>query len=93
MAPILQPFHLLSVIFAGWANRHQQRVIEYLLEENRTLKQQLGRRKLRLTDAQRARLAVKGKASSSARTRCTVPCTSSSSTSIGNGITRVSNTC
>ncbi len=62
MAPILQPFHLLSVIFAGWANRHQQRVIEYLLEENRTLKQQLGRRKLRLTDAQRARLAVKGNA-------------------------------
>ncbi len=35
MNPVLQPFHLLAVIFAGWANRHQQRVIEYLLEENR----------------------------------------------------------
>ena len=62
MIPVLQPFHVLAVILAGWANQHQQQVIEYLLEENRTLKQQLGRRKLRLTDAQRARLAVKGKA-------------------------------
>ncbi len=62
MAPVLQPFHLLAVILAGWANRHQQRVIEYLLEENRTFKQQMRKRKLHLTDAQRARLAVKGKA-------------------------------
>ena len=37
-------------------------MIEYLLEENRTFKQQMRKRKLRLTDAQRARLAVKGKA-------------------------------
>ena len=62
MNAVLQPFHVLAVIFAGWSNRHQQRVIEYLLEENRAFKQQLGNRKLRLTDAQRARLAVKGKA-------------------------------
>lgn len=61
MAPVLQPFHFLAVILAGWANRHQQRMIEYLLEENRTFKQQMRKRKLRLTDAQRARLAVKGK--------------------------------
>ena len=32
------------------------------LEDNRTFKQQMRRRKLRLTDAQRARLAVKEKA-------------------------------
>ena len=62
MSPVLQPFHVLSVILAGWANRHQQRVIEYLLEENRVFKQQMRRHRLRLTDAQRARLAVKGKA-------------------------------
>ena len=62
MAPVLQPFHLLAVIFAGWANRHQQRVIKYLLEENRTYTQQIRKRKLRLTNAQRARMAVKGKA-------------------------------
>jgi len=42
-------------------NRRQQAVIEYLIEENRVLKEQLERRRLRLTDNQRRRLAVKGK--------------------------------
>jgi hypothetical protein len=42
--------------------RQQDAVIEYLREENRVLKQQLGRRRLRLTDAQRRRLAIRGKA-------------------------------
>ena len=62
MIPVLQPFHVLAVILAGWSNRHQLRVIEYLLEENRIFKEQMQKRRLRLTDAQRARLAVKGKA-------------------------------
>jgi hypothetical protein len=42
--------------------RQQQAVIEYLLEENRVLRAAHGRRRLRLTDDQRRRLAVKGKA-------------------------------
>ena len=42
-------------------NRHQQRIIEYLIEENRVLKEQLGGRRLRLNDDQRRRLAAKGK--------------------------------
>jgi len=37
-------------------------VAEYLVEENRVLRERLNRRRLRLTDAQRRRLAVKGKA-------------------------------
>jgi hypothetical protein len=41
-------------------NRHQQHVIEYLIEENRVLKGQLKGRRLRLTDDQRRRLAAKG---------------------------------
>ncbi len=41
MIPVLQPFHVLAVILAGWSNRHQFRVIEYLLEENRAFKQQI----------------------------------------------------
>jgi transposase InsO family protein len=49
-------------MFAGWLNRYQQDMIEYLKEENRVLLEQLGSRKLRLTDDQRRRLAVKGKA-------------------------------
>jgi len=47
---------------AGWVNRGQQQVIEYLLEENRVLREQLGGRRLRLTDKQRRRLAVCAKA-------------------------------
>ena len=49
----------LLVTLAGWVNRHQLEVIEYLREENRVLKEYLGGR-LRLTDAQRRRLAVNG---------------------------------
>jgi transposase InsO family protein len=47
---------------AGWITRQQDAAIEYLREENRVLKQQLGRKRLRLTDHQRRRLAVLGKA-------------------------------
>lgn len=46
---------------AGWLNRQQQSVIDYLLEENRVLKEQLNGRRLRLTDDQRRRLAVRAK--------------------------------
>ena len=57
-----QPFHLLVVVLAGWINRNQQAVIDYLIEENRVLKDQLEGRWLRFTDEQRIRLAVKAKA-------------------------------
>jgi hypothetical protein len=56
----LSPLRLLLVTLAGWINRHQQQVIEYIVEENRVLKEQLKGRRLRLTDDQRRRLAVKG---------------------------------
>lgn len=52
---------LLLVTVAGWVSRRQQRVIEYLVEENRVLREQLGDRALRLTDDQRRRLAAKGR--------------------------------
>ena len=42
-------------------NRHQLQMIEYLREENRVLREQLGERRLRLTDDQRRRLAVRAK--------------------------------
>ena len=59
MPPSLQ---LLLLLVSGWVNRRQQDVIEYLREENRVLREQLGGRRRRLTDDQRRRLAVKGKA-------------------------------
>ena len=54
----LAPLQFLLLIFAGWANRHQCEVLEYLKEENRVLREQLGGRRLRFTNAQRRRLAV-----------------------------------
>ena len=54
-------FGLLFQFFSGWVNRRQLSVIEYLLEENRLLREQLEGRRLRLTDDQRRRLAVKGR--------------------------------
>jgi len=62
MARVIRPWQIFVVAAAGWISRHQDAVIEYLREENRVLKQQLGGRRLRLTDAQRRRLAAKGKA-------------------------------
>ena len=50
--------HVLIAMVAGWIQRHQQRVITYLQEENRVLKAQLGGRRLRLTDTERRRLAA-----------------------------------
>ena len=49
-------------ILAGWVQRRQQHVIEYLAEENRVLREQLGKKRLRLTNDQRRRLAVRAKA-------------------------------
>jgi transposase InsO family protein len=55
------PIQFLMLIFAGWVNRHQQDVIEYLQEENRALREQLGGKRLRFSDQQRRRLAAKAK--------------------------------
>ncbi len=59
--PDVFSLQLLLATFAGWVNRHQAHVIEYMVEENRVLKEQLGNRRLRLNDDQRRRLAAKGK--------------------------------
>ena len=55
------PLQFLLLTVAGWVNRRQQLAIDYLREENRVLREQLGTRRLRLTDDQRRRLAVRGK--------------------------------
>jgi transposase InsO family protein len=61
MTNVIQPFQLLVIALAGWLNRHQQAVIGYLIEENSVLKEQLEGQRLRFTDDQRMRLAVKAK--------------------------------
>ena len=51
----------LISILAGWVNRGQQDLIEYLQEENRVLREQLGAKRLLFTDVQRRRLAAKAR--------------------------------
>jgi len=55
------PLKFLLLTWAGWVNRGQQNAIDYLQEENRILREQVGNKRLRLTNAQRRRLAEKAK--------------------------------
>src|SRR3954453_10485971 len=57
---VLDPFRFVLLAVAGWMNQRQQLAIDYLREENRVLREQLGGRRLRWTDDQR-RLAAKAK--------------------------------
>ena len=62
------PGQLVVLMVAGWMNRHQQTVIAYQKEEIKVLREMLGSKRLRFTDPQRRRLALKAQALS----RCTL---------------------
>ena len=57
----LNSFDFVVIAIAGWMNQRQREVIDYLREENCVLREQFGKRRLRFTDDQRRRLAVRGK--------------------------------
>jgi hypothetical protein len=61
MPRTLDPFRFLLVAVARWMNQPQQQAIEYLQEENRIFRAQLGSNRLRLADDQRRSLAAKAK--------------------------------
>jgi transposase InsO family protein len=61
MRVTLDPFLLLLISLAGYLSQREQDVIDYLQEENRVLREQLGNKRPRLNDDQRRRLAVKAK--------------------------------
>jgi hypothetical protein len=61
MRMFLDSFSFLVVSLSGWMNEHQQHVIHYLIEENRVLREQIGNRRMRFSDDQRRRLAVRAK--------------------------------
>src|SRR5919205_1259509 len=61
MPRVLDPFRFVLIAVSGWMNQRQLQVIDYLREENRVLREQLGGRRLRLTDDQRRRLAARAK--------------------------------
>ena len=62
MNTLLRPWHLVLFALVGWHGRRQQDVIDFQNAQIDVLLEQLGKRRLRLTDQQRARLAVKAKA-------------------------------
>jgi hypothetical protein len=51
----------MLIAVSGWMNHRQQLVIDYLREENRVLREQIGEKRLRFNDDQRRRLAAKAK--------------------------------
>jgi putative transposase len=55
------PIQFLLFLLIGWVTRQQAEVIEYLKAENLALRQKLGGKRLRFTDAERRRLARKAK--------------------------------
>jgi hypothetical protein len=61
MTKSLDPFRFLLIAVSGWMNQQQLQLIDYLREENRVLREQLGQRRLRFNDDQRRRLAAKAK--------------------------------
>jgi transposase InsO family protein len=62
MDPLPPPLAFFLLLCSGWINRQQQAVVDYLREENRILRAAYGPHRVRLTDDQRRRLAVKGQA-------------------------------
>ena len=51
----------LLIGLAGWLNQHERAINESMRAENRILREQLGEKRLRLTDEQRRRLPMLGK--------------------------------
>src|SRR3954462_10160534 len=61
MTQILNPFRFLLLAFSASMNARHLLLIDYLREENRVLREQLGGKRLRFTDDQRRRLAARAK--------------------------------
>ena len=54
----IKPITMLLMMLAGWINKEQQHIIEYLKEENKILREKLGKKHLILNDSQRRILAI-----------------------------------
>jgi hypothetical protein len=59
MPRALDPFRFVLISIAGWMNQRQLQIIDYLREENRVLREQMGGRRVRFNDDQWRRLAAK----------------------------------
>ena len=63
---VFDPFRFVLISAAGWMNQQQQQAIDYLREENKVLREQLGGRRLRFTGEQRRHWRPKQKDSAEA---------------------------
>lgn len=61
MATVPPLLAFLLMVIAGWVNRRQLVIIEFLQAENRMLRDRLRGRRIRFSDAERALLARKAK--------------------------------
>ena len=61
MISILHAWQIVVLALAGWINRQQLEMIEYLTEENRVLGEQFKGKRIQFTNDQRRRLAAKAK--------------------------------
>ena len=52
-------FQMLLLTVTSWLDQREREVLAYLIEENRILRRQVDRRRLRLTDDERRRLAAR----------------------------------
>ena len=50
---------MLLVVVTGWFDRREREALAYLIEEHRLLRRQLDGRRLRLTNDDRRRLAIR----------------------------------
>ena len=62
MAASTTLLQFLLMVVAGWLQRQQAAVIDYLSAENRVLRERLGDRRIIFTDAERRNLAEKARA-------------------------------
>jgi putative transposase len=58
---VIDPAALQMVlcVLTGWLDRREREAIAYLIEENRLLRRQLGKQRLRFSDDDRRRLAAR----------------------------------
>ncbi len=63
------PAHAILTMLAAWIHREQEAVVAYQKETIRALREMLGGKRLRFTDAQRRRLALKARPLSHAKPR------------------------
>ena len=57
-----QPWKIVLAVLSEFVRKEQEKVIEYLQSENQILRENLGGTRVLLSDEQRRRLAIKGKA-------------------------------